>query len=68
MLGSTVAGTSAAGTAGIIAGPAGFWGTLGAVVMSPFLIVPAAVTAVGIGVYEGACYLVSDSPETIPEE
>lgn len=57
MLGSTAAGASAAGTTGIIAGTAGFFGTAGAVLMSPFVIVPAAVTAVGIGVYEGGCYL-----------
>jgi hypothetical protein len=57
MLGSTAAGASAAGTTGIIAGSAGFLGTAGAVLMSPFVIIPAAVTAVGIGVYEGGCYL-----------
>jgi hypothetical protein len=57
MLGSTAAGASAAGTAGIIAGTAGFLGTVGAVLMSPFVIVPTAVAAVGIGAYEGACYL-----------
>lgn len=57
MLGSTAAGASAAGTTGIIAGSAGFIGTAGAVLMSPFVIIPAAVTAVGIGAYEGGCYL-----------
>jgi hypothetical protein len=57
MLGSTAAGASAAGTTGIIAGSAGFLGTAGAVLMSPFVIIPAAVTAVGIGAYEGGCYL-----------
>jgi len=57
MLGSTAAGASAAGTTGIVAGSAGFLGTAGAVLMSPFVIIPAAVTAVGIGVYEGGCYL-----------
>ena len=60
MLGSTAAGASAAGTTGIIAGTAGFLGTVGAALMSPFVIVPAAVAAVGIGVYEGSCYLASD--------
>lgn len=57
MLGSTAAGASAAGTTGIIAGSAGFLGTAGAVLLSPFVIVPAAVTAVGIGAIEGGCYL-----------
>ncbi|MBI4756783.1 MAG: hypothetical protein HY778_15470 [Betaproteobacteria bacterium] len=57
MLGSTAAGASAAGTTGIIASSAGFLGTAGAVLMSPFVIIPAAVTAVGIGAYEGSCYL-----------
>lgn len=57
MLGSTAAGASAAGTTGIIAGSAGFLGTAGAVLMSPFVIIPAAITAVGVGAYEGGCYL-----------
>lgn len=57
MLGSTAAGASAAGTTGIIAGSAGFLGTAGAVLMSPLVIIPAAITAVGVGAYEGGCYL-----------
>lgn len=57
MLGSTAAGASAAGTAGILAGSAGVLGTVGAVLLSPFVLIPAAVTAVGIGAYEGGCYL-----------
>jgi len=57
MLGSTAAGASAAGTTGIIAGSAGFLGTAGAVLMSPFVIIPTAITAVGVGAYEGGCYL-----------
>ena len=57
MLGSTAAGASAAGTTGIIAGSAGFLGTAGAVLLSPFVIIPAAVTAVSVGAYEGSCYL-----------
>jgi len=59
MLGSTAAGTSAAGTVGIIGGSAGAVGTVGAILMSPFVIIPAAVVAGGIGVYEGSCYLAS---------
>lgn len=57
MLGSTAAGASAAGTTGIIAGTSGVLGTAGAMLMSPLVIIPAAVTAVGIGAYEGGCYL-----------
>lgn len=57
MLGSTAAGTSAAGTVGIIAGTGGVIGSIGAALMSPFVIIPAAITAVGVGVYEGGCYL-----------
>lgn len=56
MIGSTAAGASAAGTAGIIAGTGGVIGTVGAVLLSPLVIIPAAATAVGIGVYEGGCY------------
>lgn len=56
MLGSTAAGASAAGTTGIIAGTGGAIGTAGAVLMSPFVIIPLAITAVGVGAYEGGCY------------
>lgn len=59
MLGSTAAGASAAGTVGIIEGTAGVVGTVGAGLMSPFVLVPAALIAGGIGVYEGGCYLSS---------
>ncbi|MDG1816399.1 MAG: hypothetical protein P8H22_09895 [Glaciecola sp.] len=60
MLGSTAAGASAAGTTGIIAGTTGFLGTAGAFIISPFVIIPAAVIAVGVGTYEGICYFSSD--------
>lgn len=63
MLGSTAAGASAAGTAGILAGTGGFLGTMGAVLMSPFVIVPAAVAAAGIGIYEGACYVAAQGDQ-----
>lgn len=66
MLGSTAAGTSAAGTVGIIAGSAGFFGTAGAVLMSPFLIVPTAVALLGATTFESACYLLSDDPTSFP--
>lgn len=58
MLGSTATGTSAAGTVGIIGGSAGVLGTVGSALMSPFLLVPAAVATISIGVYEGGCYLI----------
>ncbi len=57
MLGSTAAGASAAGTTGIIAGTGGVLGSIGAAIMSPFVLIPAAVVAVGVGAYEGGCYL-----------
>lgn len=57
MLGSTATGTSAAGTIGIIAGTGNAIGSIGAMLMSPFVIIPAAIVAIGIGTYEGSCYL-----------
>lgn len=57
MLGSTAAGASAAGTVGIISGTSGAIGAVGAALLSPFVIIPAAVVAVGLAGYEGACYL-----------
>ncbi|WP_143529905.1 hypothetical protein [Salibaculum halophilum] len=56
MLGSTAAGASAAGTTGIIAGSAGFGATVASVVTAPVTIVAGAVTLVGVGAFEGACY------------
>lgn len=56
MLGSTAAGASAAGTVGIIGGTAGVAGTIGSILMAPVTIVVGAVTIVGVGAYEGACY------------
>lgn len=56
MLGSTAGGASAAGTVGIMGGTAGAIGTVSAFLMSPFVIVPAAVAAGGVGIYEGGCY------------
>lgn len=56
MLGSTAVGTSAAGTVGIIKGSAGLLGAMGGALLSPFVIIPAAVTAVSIGAFEGVCY------------
>jgi len=56
MLGSTAAGASAAGTTGIIAGSAGAGATVASILMAPATIVIGAITIVGIGSYEGACY------------
>ena len=59
MLGSAAGGASAAGTVGIMGGTAGAIGTVGAALMSPFVIVPAALVAGGVGIYEGGCYITS---------
>lgn len=59
MLGSAAGGASAAGTVGIMGGTAGAIGTVSAALMSPFVIVPAAIVAGGVGIYEGGCYLSS---------
>ena len=45
MLGSTATGASAAGTIGIISGTGNAIGSIGAVLMSPFIIIPAAIVA-----------------------
>jgi hypothetical protein len=68
MLGSTAAGASAAGTTGIIAGTAGIIGTVGAAIMSPFVIIPAAAVAVGIGAYEGACHFVGGKEPSLAQD
>ena len=60
MIGSTAAGASAAGTTGIIASTTGLLGTAGAFILSPFVIIPAAIVAIGVGTYEGVCYFSSD--------
>jgi len=57
MLGSTAAGASAAGTAGILTGTAGVIGSVGTVLLSPFVIIPAAITTGVIVTYEGGCYM-----------
>lgn len=43
--------------AGSIATGAGTIGSVGAVLLSPFVIIPAAITAGAIVTYEGGCYL-----------
>lgn len=59
MLGSTAAGSSAAGTVGIIGGTGGAVGTVGAFLISPVVIGSALVVAGGAVAYEGGCYLSS---------
>jgi hypothetical protein len=50
MLGSTVAGASAAGTAGILAGTGGLVGAVGAVLLAPaFIACTAGIAAVVVG-------------------
>lgn len=56
MVGSTLAGGSAAGTVGIIAGSGGAIGTLTAIVTAPVTITVGAITAAGAGIYEGVCF------------
>ena len=60
MLGSTMAGASAAGTAGIIAGTGGALGTIGAVLLAPVTLVVGGATAIGVGGFEAACYFTDD--------
>lgn len=56
MIGSTAAGTSAAGTVGIIGGTGSGLGAAVAVVTSPFVTVPAAVAALATAGLEVGCY------------
>jgi hypothetical protein len=60
MLGSTMAGASAAGTVGIIAGTGGVVGAIGAVLLAPVTIVIGGITAVGVGGLEAACYFTDE--------
>ena len=66
MLGSAAGGVSAAGTVGIMGGTAGTVGTVAAALMFPFVIVPAAVVAGGVGVYEAGCYLTDKDAKKEP--
>ena len=59
MIGSTAVGASAAGTTGILASTAGVLGVTGAFLMSAPVIIGGAVIAVGVGAYEGSCYISS---------
>lgn len=56
MLGSTLAGSSAAGTVGIIAGTGGALGTVGAFLMAPATLIIGGAAVVGAGGFEAACY------------
>lgn len=68
MLGSTLAGASGAGTIGIIAGTGGAIGTAGAIILNPFVWVPAAIIGVGGGGFEAACAFLVDERITEYDE
>jgi hypothetical protein len=68
MLGSTMAGASGAGTIGIIAGTGGAIGTAGAIILNPFVWVPAAIVGVGGGGFEAVCAFLVDERITEYEE
>ena len=68
MLGSTMAGASGAGTIGIIAGTGGAIGTAGAIILNPFVWVPAAIVGVGGGGFEAACAFFVDERITEYDE
>jgi hypothetical protein len=68
MLGSTMAGASGAGTIGIIAGTGGAVGTAGAIILKPFVWVPAAIVGVGGGGFEAVCAFLVDERITEYEE
>lgn len=61
MIGSTLAGTSAAGTVGIIAGSGGVLGTVASVIAAPVTLIAAGLTAVGVSGLELGCYLLDDT-------
>ena len=60
MLGSTMAGASGAGTIGIIAGTGGTLGAAVAVILNPFVWIPAAIAGVGGGGFEATCAFLVD--------
>ncbi|WP_297781384.1 hypothetical protein [uncultured Roseovarius sp.] len=64
LLGSTVAGSSAASTIGLIAGSGGGAGAIGAALMSPTGIVVGAIVGVGVAGTEGYCYFFQDEKVT----
>ena len=68
MLGSTMAGASGAGTIGIIAGTGGAIGTAGAIILNPFVWIPAAIVGLGGGGFEAACAFLVDERITKYEE
>ena len=68
MLGSTMAGASGAGTIGIIAGTGGALGTAGAIILNPFVWVPAALIGVGGGGFEAVCAFLVDERITEYDE
>lgn len=57
MLGSTMAGSSAAGTVGIIGGTGAGIGAAAAAAMSPAVITVGTLALAGSAAFEGVCYL-----------
>lgn len=57
MFGSIRGGASAAKTVGFMGRTAGVGAAVMSVVLTPYVWVPAAVTAIGAGALEGGCYL-----------
>ena len=55
-----MAGASGAGTVGIIAGTGGAIGAAGAVILNPFVWVPAALVGIGGGGFEATCAFLVD--------
>lgn len=66
MIGSTAAGSSAAGTAGIIAGTSGALGTAASIAVAPATAVVAAASAIGLAGLEGGCYFTDERVTDFP--
>lgn len=65
MLGSTAAGSSGAGTVGIIAGTGSGLGFVAGLVMSPAVIFGGVVLGASIGISEGVCYFTVERVDNI---
>jgi len=60
MVGSTLLGTSAAGTVGIIAGTGGIIGTAVAIITGPFVVIGGLAVGTGVGALELGCYFTDE--------
>lgn len=60
MVGSTLLGTSAAGTVGIIAGTGGIVGTAVAIATAPVVVIGGLAVGTGVGALELGCYFTDD--------